>query len=65
MSGKGSKPRPMPNRDQYENNWDAIFGNKKNEVKCGICGNYRETDYPGRDCNEPNCKFRTTVNLSS
>lgn len=28
--GKGSAPRPMEvSRDQYSNNWDAIFNNKK------------------------------------
>ena len=31
MSGKGSAPRPMPNRKGYESNWDAIF-RKSNEV---------------------------------
>ena len=25
MSGKGSTPRPIPNREQYESNWDAIL----------------------------------------
>ena len=24
--GKGSKPRPIPNRAQFEENWDRIFG---------------------------------------
>jgi len=27
--GKGSAPRPIPNRKEYEENWDRIFGNKK------------------------------------
>lgn len=31
MSGKGSKPRPINNRDQFEKNWDRIFGMKNNE----------------------------------
>ena len=26
---KGSKPRPIPNRDDFERNWDTIFGKKK------------------------------------
>jgi hypothetical protein len=26
--GKGSTPRPVPNRDQFEKNWDSIFGKK-------------------------------------
>lgn len=25
MSGKGSRPRPIPDRDSYESNFDAIF----------------------------------------
>jgi len=29
MSGKGSSPRPIPNPETFENNWDAIF-NKAN-----------------------------------
>jgi len=27
--GKGSKPRPIPNRAQFEENWDRIFARKK------------------------------------
>ena len=27
--GKGSSPRPIPNRKQFEDNWDKIFGKKK------------------------------------
>jgi hypothetical protein len=30
--GKGSKPRPISDRKQFEDNWDRIFGNKKEEV---------------------------------
>ncbi len=26
--GKGSKPRPIPNRQKYEDNWDRIFNQK-------------------------------------
>ena len=29
--GKGSKPRPIPDRKQYEENWDRIFGKKKQD----------------------------------
>jgi hypothetical protein len=29
--GKGSKPRPIPDRKKFEENWDKIFGNKKKE----------------------------------
>jgi hypothetical protein len=32
--GKGSAPRPIKvPRDQYEKNWNAIFGKKKKEKK--------------------------------
>ncbi len=31
--GKGSKPRPIPNRKQFEDNWEKIFGNKPKEKK--------------------------------
>tara|TARA_B100001057_G_C22832631_1_gene943965 strand:+ start:515 stop:688 length:174 start_codon:yes stop_codon:yes gene_type:complete len=27
--GKGSKPRPITNQEQFEENWDMIFGRKK------------------------------------
>ena len=27
--GKGSKPRPIKNQEQFEENWDKIFGRKK------------------------------------
>jgi hypothetical protein len=30
--GKGSSARPIPNRDKFSDNWDAIFG-KKNKTK--------------------------------
>lgn len=26
--GKGSKPRPIQDRKQFEDNWDRIFGKK-------------------------------------
>lgn len=25
MSGKGSKPRPIPDKQKFESNWDKIF----------------------------------------
>jgi hypothetical protein len=31
--GKGSKPRPIPNRKQFEDNWEKIFGKKPKEKK--------------------------------
>jgi hypothetical protein len=27
--GKGDAPRPIENREQFENNWEKIFGNGK------------------------------------
>ena len=27
--GKGSKPRPIKNQEQFEENWNNIFGRKK------------------------------------
>lgn len=33
MSGKGSAPRPIPNRAQYEANFEAIFGKKAKKRK--------------------------------
>jgi len=32
MSGKGSTPRPIPNRDQFTANWDAIYAKPKVET---------------------------------
>ena len=29
--GKGDKPRPMPNREQFKKNFEAIFGKKPNK----------------------------------
>lgn len=31
--GKGSKPRPISDRKQFEDNWDAIFGKKEKDNK--------------------------------
>jgi hypothetical protein len=33
MSGKGSRPRPIPNQTSFKDNWDKIFGNKEKETK--------------------------------
>ena len=27
--GKGDKPRPIPDRKSFEDNWDSIFGKKE------------------------------------
>ena len=29
MAGKGSRPRPIPNREKFESEWDRIFGKNK------------------------------------
>ena len=34
--GKGDKPRPIPDRKKFEDNWDAIF--KKKKVKVTVYG---------------------------
>ena len=36
--GKGSTPRPIPNRKEYEENWDRIFGKKKPEPSATVVG---------------------------
>lgn len=28
-AGKGSKPRPIKDRERFDKNWDRIFGKKK------------------------------------
>jgi hypothetical protein len=30
---KGSNPRPIPNPEKFRENWDRIFGRKKDEKK--------------------------------
>jgi len=32
-NGKGDKPRPIPNRDQFEKNWEEIFKKKPEPEK--------------------------------
>lgn len=57
MSGKGSSPRPIPNQQQYEENFDRIFGKKKKEpeyVKCTKCGNFNEANTL---CKNQECVF--------
>lgn len=31
--GKGDKPRPIPDRKKFEENWDSIFKKKEKEKK--------------------------------
>lgn len=35
--GKGSAPRPIPDREKFRSNWDAIFGKDK-PTECPSCG---------------------------
>jgi hypothetical protein len=28
--GKGDKPRPLPNKEQFDKNWESIFNKKTN-----------------------------------
>ena len=36
--GKGSSPRPFSvDRKTFSDNWDAIFGKKKNRQLCSVC----------------------------
>jgi hypothetical protein len=30
-NGKGDKPRPIPDREKFEQNWDNIFKKKREE----------------------------------
>lgn len=54
MNGKGSKPRPIVNRSQFEDNWDRIFGKKQFEE---IHVRPKETD----DLQVPTDKVQHTV----
>jgi len=39
MAGKGSKPRPLSvPRKQFDDNWDRIFGKKREEKKQPVAG---------------------------
>jgi len=31
LMSKGSKPRPIPEPDKFRDNWDKIFGKKKDD----------------------------------
>lgn len=33
QNGKGSKPRPFTDKKTFDDNWDRIFGKKKDEPK--------------------------------
>ena len=40
--GKGDSPRPITDKKQYENNWDAIFGNKDAPSAVDDCADVTE-----------------------
>lgn len=50
--GKGSKPRPIYNRDKYLDNWDKIF-KKEKEPKTHYCEVEKTTitNFDGEPCN--------------
>ena len=56
--GKGSFPRPIPNRKQFEENWDRIFGKHTKKEEKPICfGSYPiYQDQIEHDCFT--CKFK-------
>lgn len=33
MAGKGSRPRPIKDRKQFEENWDKIFNKKQPQMQ--------------------------------
>jgi len=35
MTGKGSRPRPIPDRKKYESEFDRIFGKRKKKKETG------------------------------
>lgn len=62
--GKGSKPRPLSvSQAEYENRWDAIFGNKPEpkrthffihdgwgQYHCQVCGKNEKYAHHGERC---------------
>ena len=48
--GKGSSPRPISNKEQFDKNWDLIFGNNKNNENAKSEGDKTPlVDIPRRD----------------
>jgi len=51
--GKGSSPRPIPNPEKFEENWDRIFGKKDADKPKHT--DKKKTDWRrilGRECRE-------------
>ena len=46
--GKGSSPRPINNREQFESNWDLIFGKKKDNENAKRKSEGQETATVGK-----------------
>ena len=42
--GKGSMQRPINSREQFDKNWDSIFGKCDNEKSNGIDDNSNKVD---------------------
>lgn len=47
--GKGSTRRPINNREQFDKNWDSIFGKCDNEKSNGIDDNSNKVDTSRKD----------------
>ena len=43
-NGKGDTPRPIQDREKFDNNWDSIFGKKKKHDEVD-----RNNTMPNRD----------------
>ena len=50
--GKGDTYRPVQDRDQFDKNWDAIFGKKKEEPKQQDKKDGKEKETERKGCNE-------------
>lgn len=49
--GKGSNPRPVKNQQQFEQNWDAIFGKKdkpKQKILYVLCEGFVKSTLNGK-----------------
>lgn len=50
--GKGSAPRPIPNRKSFDENWERIFNSKPNAKQFGEL-NMGNRDKPKREAKKP------------
>lgn len=63
MAGKGSTPRPIPDREQYSRNWDAIeWGTIDDRFREAVdspeVGDYNLYDPNTHDANGRPCRVR-------